>query len=79
MPCADAARCRSHWLVVDAPAGAESARAVVNGRRAEVRLTKRGARVKLPATTRSRTIVVVRGRTAAGERFTTRFEAVGCG
>jgi poly(hydroxyalkanoate) depolymerase family esterase len=79
MPCADATRCRARWLAIDVPANAESARAKVNGRRARVRVTERGVRVRLPASVRSRTRVVVRGRTAGGESYARRQEAVGCG
>jgi poly(hydroxyalkanoate) depolymerase family esterase len=79
MPCADATQCPARWLTVEVPQGADSARAKVNGKRARVRLTKRGARVRLPAGLRSRTKVVVRGRTAGGERYERRVKAMGCG
>jgi poly(hydroxyalkanoate) depolymerase family esterase len=75
MPCAETPPCPARWLALRRLRGAEHARARVNGRRARVR---RG-RVRLPATHRTRTRVAVRGRTAAGKRFTRRRAYPGCG
>ena len=79
MPCAEVKRCPERWLKLRVPAGAESVKAKVNGDGAKVRTTRRHARVKLPATRREQTVVVVRGRTDDGERFKRRHEYSGCG
>jgi poly(hydroxyalkanoate) depolymerase family esterase len=74
MPCAETPPCPVRWLALRL-GGARHVRARVNGRHAAVR---RG-RVRLPATHRTRTRVVVRGRTAAGKRLTRRRAYAGCG
>jgi hypothetical protein len=85
MPCAEARaprkRCRAGWLTLRLPARArvKTFRATVNGRRATVKVAHRRVRVRLPATRRTRTTVVVRGRTGAGSRFTRRHTYHGCG
>jgi poly(hydroxyalkanoate) depolymerase family esterase len=86
MPCAEGhapaavvKRCKARWLTVRLPAGANGLRATVNGHAAAVRIVHGRARVRLPATRRTRTTVVVRGRTRAGSRFTRRHAYRGCG
>jgi poly(hydroxyalkanoate) depolymerase family esterase len=83
MPCAEARRpalrCRAQWLKLRTPPGARSPRARVNGDRARIRLSHRHVRVRLPSARRSRTVVVIRGRTRAGEHFTRRHSYPGCG
>ncbi len=81
MPCAETGpprRCPARWRTLRVPTGATSVRATVNGHRAKVRVAHARARVRLPATRRARTAVVVRGRTAGGARFTRRHTYRGC-
>jgi hypothetical protein len=88
MPCAEApapappapfarTRCPAKWLVLRLPAGAKAIRVTVNGRRAVISLAQGRVRVRLPAR-RSRTSVVIRGRTRTGRRFGLRRTYRGC-
>jgi poly(hydroxyalkanoate) depolymerase family esterase len=88
MPCAEApaaampvpaTHCRARWLTLGLPAGAKAVRATVNGRRATIRVSHRRVRVRLSPTSRSRTTVVIRGRSGTGKRFTGRHTYRGCG
>jgi poly(hydroxyalkanoate) depolymerase family esterase len=86
MPCAEApvpattpTVCAARWLTLRLPAGARRVRATVNGRRASIRASRGRVRVRLAATSRSRTSVIVRGRTAKGTSFTRRHTIRGCG
>ncbi|HEV3229004.1 MAG TPA: PHB depolymerase family esterase [Solirubrobacteraceae bacterium] len=91
MPCAEApaaspsspapvaARCRARWLRLRLPRGTTAVRANVNGRRAAVRVARRHVRIRLPATRRARTTLVVRGRTSTGKHITRRYSYHGCG
>ena len=74
-----ARRCPAHWLRVRLPAGLHELSAKVNGRRAAVRATRGGVRVRLPKGTRARTTVVVKGYTRAGRAVTRRRSSAGCG
>lgn len=90
MPCAEAPpppapagafpgrRCRPRWVTVPLPAGARRLSATVNGRPVTIGVRHGRARVRLPATRRARTSIVVRGHT--GRRaFTRRLARRGCG
>ena len=91
MPCAEAPAagaasprpaprsCRARWLRVRFPAGVRRISATVNGRRASARKARGGVRVRVPAGTRARTTVVIRGRTRTGRLVTRRHAYRGCG
>jgi poly(hydroxyalkanoate) depolymerase family esterase len=85
MPCAEARsavpvkRCHARWLTLPIPPGAESVTATVNGKGATVRVSHRHVRIRLRATRRAQTVVVIRGLTRAGEHFTRRHTYRGCG
>jgi poly(hydroxyalkanoate) depolymerase family esterase len=91
MPCAEApaasppshsplpARCHARWLPLRLPGGTTAVRATVNGRRAAVRVARGQVFVRLPATHRARTTLVVRGRARTGKHITRRYSYNGCG
>jgi poly(hydroxyalkanoate) depolymerase family esterase len=70
-------RCSARWLTLGLRAA--KARATVNGRRVSARVVHGRVRVRLPATQRTETTVLVHARTRAGKRVTRRFAAGGCG
>ena len=76
MPCAEAPvakSCPARWLTLRVHEGAKTVAATVNGRRVAVHLVHGRARVRLPATTRARNTVLIRGRTRSGKAFTRRY------
>jgi poly(hydroxyalkanoate) depolymerase family esterase len=77
-PAAGAKRCPARTLTLALPAEARSVRATVNGHRAAIKVSHGHARVRVPATSRKRISVIVRGRTASGRRFTRHRTRHGC-
>lgn len=71
-------RCGARWITVSAPRGATRLRATVAGRSVRVRIRGGRVQVRRPATTRTRSTLVVRGRSAAGRAFTRRVTDRGC-
>ena len=80
MPCAERPPdpCPVRWLRLRIPAGADSVRARVNGRPVRVRTSRRHVGVRLPGMARESTTLVIRGRTAEGDRFERRRSYDGC-
>jgi poly(hydroxyalkanoate) depolymerase family esterase len=76
--CTVAKPCKAKWLEVRVPTGAKNVRATVNGDRADVNVTGRKARVRLPSAVRTSTSLVLRGR-AEGNKFTRAHTYAGCG
>jgi poly(hydroxyalkanoate) depolymerase family esterase len=79
LPCAETPPCPARWLTLRLPAGAKRVRATVNGRHAGLRVEHRRLHIRLAASRRARTAIVVRGRTPAGRRFVRRRIYAGCG
>ncbi|WP_320668747.1 extracellular catalytic domain type 1 short-chain-length polyhydroxyalkanoate depolymerase [Patulibacter defluvii] len=72
-------RCARRTVAIRLPARTATARASFRGRRVPARIVRGRLRVRLPATRRSRTVVVVRARTSSGRRTVARHVYRGCG